>query len=285
MDDEYHSNYIFIIAYLIGLFCYVALGLIGTIILIIIIFLTTSWVYYDAKDLGAGRAEESWSPLTIALLVLLFWIIALPIYILRRHHIFETAKNPSKLSNQPSLNWKQAIKIVGFILILVTVLIIGSAIVAAFIFGMTGNIGTIKTIETTTPPTPTVVSSTDGDQIALAKMSEMTTWMAPTMNVIGDSLMDGDLLKAGINAALLRLYIDKNLPEMRQLANGATTKKAAALEYVAFLEDMRSASDKIVQAVDKFNSGDYTDSTRIMESGTLDTKMATAHLKRSSALL
>jgi hypothetical protein len=111
MDDEYQSRHIFIIAYLIGLFCFVILGLIGSIILIIIILLTTLWVYYDAKNLGAKPADGSWSPRTIALLVLLFWIIALPIYILRRHHIFETAKRNSerdaellKIKNEMSVN-------------------------------------------------------------------------------------------------------------------------------------------------------------------------------------
>lgn len=141
------------------------------------------------------------------------------------------------------------------------------------------------TVLVTPTPTSTAMSSTGGDQAAIAKMLSMGDWMVPTMDVIGESLGDGDFLKAGLNAVLLRVYIDKNLPEMRQLANGATTKKAAALEFVAYLEDMRSASDKIVQAADKYNSGDITNSVSILESGTVDINRAKAHLKQATALL
>ncbi|MFA5347227.1 MAG: zinc ribbon domain-containing protein [Methanoregula sp.] len=128
-------------------------------------------------------------------------------------------------------------------------------------------------------------SSSNSDVAVLNKMSEMSNWMTPTMETIADSLTYGEYTKAGLNAVLLRTYIDQNLPEMRQLANGATTKKAAAQEFVLFLEDMRSASNKVVQCVDAFNSRDYTTATNYAESGTIDTNNAKAHLIRATTLL
>ena len=133
--------------------------------------------------------------------------------------------------------------------------------------------------------TPTAVSSTDGDQAATDKMSSMLTLILPTTEQIGESLSSSNYYQAGLNAVFLRDYIiDKNLPEMRQLANGATTKKASALEFVAMLEDLRSASDKIVQAVDKYNSGDYTEAAVLFESSRLDTNRASEHMKQSGDL-
>ncbi|HNX18560.1 MAG TPA: DUF5362 family protein [Methanoregula sp.] len=128
-------------------------------------------------------------------------------------------------------------------------------------------------------------SSLNGDQAAIKKMSEMNDWMLPTVSVIGDSLTSGAYSKAGINAALLRNYIDQNLPTMQQLANDATTKKAAAQEYVLYLNDVRSASNKVVQAVDKYNAGDYDGSTSIVTSGMTDLDNAKVHLTKSMALL
>jgi len=127
--------------------------------------------------------------------------------------------------------------------------------------------------------------SPGGDQAAVAKMTEMTTWMQPTIEVIGESATSQDMLKMGINAALLRRYIDQNLPEMRQLAAGATTKKSAAQEYVAFLEDLRTSSDMGVRAADKYNSGDINGSSDLLLEGVTYIEKASAHLQQSTALM
>ena len=83
----------------------------------------------------------------------------------------------------------------------------------------------------------------------------------------------------------MRTYIDQNLPEMRQLAAGATTKKSAAQEYVAFLEDLRTEEDLYVQAVDKINSGDIDGATvLVFESNTYVEKVA-LHYEKVIALL
>jgi hypothetical protein len=134
-------------------------------------------------------------------------------------------------------------------------------------------------------PKPTTITSISGDKAALDKMSEMNTWMSPTVSIIGDSLTNGDYLKAGLNAVLLRNYIDQSLPEMKQLVNGAGTKKAAAQEYVLYLNDVRSAADKVVRSADKYNAGDYEGSTSLSYSGITDLNNAQAHLSRSTALL
>lgn len=128
-------------------------------------------------------------------------------------------------------------------------------------------------------------SSPSGDQAAVAKMSEMNNWMSPTIQVIGDSATSGDYTKMGLNSALLKRYIDQNLPEMRQLAASATTKKAAAQEYVAFLEDLRTSSDLGVQATDKYNSGDISGSTNAMNAGSKYLDQASTHMKQAMALL
>lgn len=144
-------------------------------------------------------------------------------------------------------------------------------------------------IPTTTPITPptrtTSHSSTDGDQAAVAKMTEMVTWMQPTMEMIGDSATSGDYLKMGLNAALLRSYIDNNLPEMRRLANSATTKKAGALEFVACLEDLRTSTDLIVQAVDEYNAGYINQATDLLLEANTYTVKGSAHLKTAVALM
>jgi len=145
---------------------------------------------------------------------------------------------------------------------------------------------TTPQIQTQTPiRTATTISTTGGDQAAINKMIEMNDWMAPTMQVIGDSASSGDYLKMGLNALLLEKYINKNLPEMRQLANGASSKKAAALEYVSALEDIRTSADLAVQATDKYNSGDIDGATQLLLEGNSYTTKASAHLRTSNALL
>ncbi|MEN6442848.1 MAG: hypothetical protein ABFC71_03755 [Methanoregula sp.] len=134
-------------------------------------------------------------------------------------------------------------------------------------------------------PKPTTITTISGEKAALDKMSEMNTWMSPTVRIIGDSLTNGDYLKAGLNAVLLRNYIDQNLPEMKQLTNGAGTKKAAAQEYILYLNDVRSAADKVVLSVDKYNAGDHDGSTSLSYSGITDLNNAQVHLSRSTALL
>ena len=137
----------------------------------------------------------------------------------------------------------------------------------------------------TTYATQSAVSSMSGDTAALAKMTEMDTWIKPTLQVFTDVLNSNDKVKIRIHAALLRTYIDQNLPEMKQLAAGATTKKSAAQEYVAFLEDLRTASDLCVQAVDKYNSGDINGSTDLILEFDSYIIKATAHNQNVNALL
>jgi len=134
----------------------------------------------------------------------------------------------------------------------------------------------------TTYATQSAVSSMSGDTAALAKMTDMDAWISPTLQDFADA---GYTVKIRFNAALLRTYIDQNLPEMRQLAAGATTKKSAAQEYIAFLEDVLTASDLYVQAVDKDNSGDIDGGTDLWFEGDTYLDKATVHYYKVKALL
>jgi hypothetical protein len=136
----------------------------------------------------------------------------------------------------------------------------------------------------TTYATQSAVTSVSGDTAALAKMTEMNAWMTPPLQVFGDAAGSQDTVKIRINAALLRTYIDQNLPEMRQLAAGATTKKSAAQEYIAFLEDLRTALDLYVQAVDKINSGDIDGGTDLVFEGNTYLEKAQGHILQVNAL-
>lgn len=145
--------------------------------------------------------------------------------------------------------------------------------------GLTTPIPTTKPAPTTTTARSASYTSTTGDKAALDKITEMVTWMQPTMEVMGDAATSGNYLKLGLNAALLRDYIDINLPDMRRLANSATTKKTVALEFVSCLEDMRMSSDLTVQAVDKYNAGYINSATDTLLEANVYTQRATAHLK------
>jgi hypothetical protein len=137
----------------------------------------------------------------------------------------------------------------------------------------------------TTYTTQSAVSSVSGDTAALAKMTEMDAWMIPPLQDFGDAAGSQDTVKIRINAALLRTYIDQNLPEMRLLAAGATTKKSAAQEYIAFLEDLRTEEDLYVRAVDKINSGDIEGGTDLIFEGNTYLEKATVHYDKVKALL
>jgi hypothetical protein len=158
------------------------------------------------------------------------------------------------------------------ILLIVIVSIIGYAVLGA----------SYSNPPQTTYATQSVVSSMSGDAAALAKMTEMDAWISPTLQDFADAEYT---VKIRFNAALLRTYIDQNLPEMRQLAAGATTKKSAAQEYIAFLEDVRTASDLYVQAVDKDNSGDIDGGTDLWLEGDTYLDKATVHYYKVKALL
>jgi hypothetical protein len=71
---------------------------------------------------------------------------------------------------------------------------------------------------------------------------------------------------------------------MRQLAAGATTKKSAAQEYIAVLEDVRTASDLWIQAIDKINSGDIDGGTDLWFEGNSYLYKATVHYDKVKAL-
>jgi hypothetical protein len=157
-------------------------------------------------------------------------------------------------------------------------------IIIVSIIGYAGSGASYSNPPQTTYAPQSAVSSVSGDTAALAKMSEMNAWMTPPLEAFGDAAGSQDTVKIRINAVLLRAYIDQNLPEMRQLAAGATTKKSAAQEYIAFLEDVRTGSDLWIQAIDKINSGDIDGGTDLVFEGNTYLEKAQAHILRVNAL-
>lgn len=174
----------------------------------------------------------------------------------------------------------------GAVVICIIFVLIGAAVIAAFTFGIAGSTQTTSGPSSTGPQTPSAPQSTfaNGDQAVLNKIIEMNNWMLPTIQVIGDSATSGDYIKMGLNAALLRQYIDKNIPEMKRLAEGATSKKAAAQEYIAFLENLRTSADLSLQATDKYNSGDIEGSTLSLNEGKSYIDQAMSHFDAMKSL-
>jgi hypothetical protein len=122
------------------------------------------------------------------------------------------------------------------------------------------------------------------DKICMKKIKEIGDWIPPTTKVIGEAATSGDYLKMGINAALLKTYIDQNLPEIKRLAKKTITKRAVAQEFIEALEALRTSSEFFMKASDKFNSGDIDESTQLMLDGREYTKKATAHIDRINAI-
>ena len=90
-QKTYSSNYILILLLILGVVCL----FINPIIVFIIVIISAFAVYYDAKSIEAGKSspEEGLGPMTFkpmswGLLTLLFWIIFLPFYLIRRERIF-----------------------------------------------------------------------------------------------------------------------------------------------------------------------------------------------------
>jgi len=102
------------------------------------------------------------------------------------------------------------------------------------------------------------------DQAVVTKINEMRDWMPPTMNFIAECAISEDFLKLGLNTVLLKTYIDKNIQEMKLLANSAETKKIDALKFVNYLENVKNGADFGTQAVDKHNSGQLTESVQLL---------------------
>jgi hypothetical protein len=100
-SSDYIDNWTLVGLFIGGLFCFF-IPFIGPLLVIFIVMISAYLVYKDAQDIGAGQAPESWSPLTLGILVLLFWIIALPVYIIKRRSIYEEGESYSSSEEKPS---------------------------------------------------------------------------------------------------------------------------------------------------------------------------------------
>jgi hypothetical protein len=127
--DSYRQNMLLIGLFLAGLAC-LFVPVIGFILVIFIEIASAYFVYKDAQALGAGRAPGSWSPLILGILVLLFGLIALPIYILRRKSIYEKGKAAFR-EGRTEINRTGGLVAVLIIIGAIVVIFIVSAIIAA----------------------------------------------------------------------------------------------------------------------------------------------------------
>lgn len=103
-------------------------------------------VYYDAEALGAGGGQKetlnslTWSPFSWAALVLLLWIIGMPLYLIRRKEIFDQALSTEFPVNQESGGIGKIVVLLILGVVGVMFLVIISAVIAAFVFGMGSNV-------------------------------------------------------------------------------------------------------------------------------------------------
>jgi hypothetical protein len=136
-----------------------------------------------------------------------------------------------------------------------------------------------------TVTTPIATPTQDMDQAPLNKMYEMSAFVTSTDGNIADNLAGHSYVTARKNAILQRDYIDKNLPEMKQLANSATSKKAALLEFIEYLVVSRDASDKVAQIGDDVFSEGGTNLNSALEPVLWDLDQANVHLEQVKVLL
>jgi hypothetical protein len=123
-----------------------------------------------------------------------------------------------------------------------------------------------------------------GDQAVMEKIKEIIEWIPPTSEFIGNAAKSGDYLKMGINSALLRMYIDKNLPEMKQLVKRAVKRRKIAKEFIAMLEDLRAQQDFNVKAVDKYHAHEIDEGIQLLNKGREYSIKAMEHLNRVNEL-
>jgi tetratricopeptide (TPR) repeat protein len=128
-------------------------------------------------------------------------------------------------------------------------------------------------------------STQSGDQLALEKLVEMSNWITHTMGAISEDLTSGEFYKAGFKAIHLKNYIDLNLPEMRQLAEGAVKSKTALLEFIGHLEDNLCYADFVVQGADKQGSGDFVGCSNAFSEASNYASKSAHHLIQMQLLL
>jgi hypothetical protein len=136
--DSYQQNNLLIGLFIAGIVC-IFIPVIGFIFVLFIVIASAYFVYKDADAIGAGRAPESWSPLAFGILVLLFWLIALPVYILSRRSIYDKGQAAIR-EGRTEINKSSGVVVVLVILGCVVIFIILAAVIAAFVFGMAGSV-------------------------------------------------------------------------------------------------------------------------------------------------
>jgi hypothetical protein len=156
--DSYQQNNLLIGLFIGGLVC-AFIPIIGFIFVLFIVIASAYFVYEDADAIGAGRAPGSWSPLALGILVLLFWLIALPVYILSRRSMYDKGQAAIR-EGRTEVNKSGGVVIVLIILGCVIIFIILAAVIAAFVFGMAGSVTNVEpeTIHSI-PPTVTAVTT------------------------------------------------------------------------------------------------------------------------------
>jgi hypothetical protein len=247
---------------------------------IICCLLSGVFVYKDARELGEDH------PLVLGLLTILFWLIALPVYLIMRKGMYENATSREPVARKHSSPIKIILGI-SLVFILITVI---AAVIAAFVFGMAGSVPSSSSTQfipiTTTSTSDSSASPSanlNSDMAVVSKLLEMSNHLAPMMDAFATSASNHDTGVMRSNAVAIREYIDENLPGLQKLVNGASTTQVAAQEYIRGLEDERTGMNEVIQGVDAYNSGDYAGATALFNSATQYIEEGTQHLQNSAA--
>jgi hypothetical protein len=156
MEQTYSHNNVLIALLVIGILSWF-FGPIGLVAFVLIIILSGVFVYLDARSIGTDH------PLLLGVLTILFWIIALPVYLWMRRGTYERAVSAGHAAPKPSLS---PIKVIGGIAL---VLILG-IVIAAFVFGMAGS--KTPSLSTEQPaPEGTVMATVPPSTVELAILS------------------------------------------------------------------------------------------------------------------
>jgi len=135
---EYKDNLVLVgllIAGVISIF----IPIIGVFFVLLIVVLSAYLVFKDAQEIGAGRAPGSWSPVTLGVLVLLFWLFALPIYLIKRRSMYEAGQSAASQESGKAAPQTSGVVMALIIVGVFVIFLILAAVIAAFVFGMAGS--------------------------------------------------------------------------------------------------------------------------------------------------
>jgi hypothetical protein len=118
------------------------------------------------------------------------------------------------------------------------------------------------------------------DQAVKDKISEIQTGLDPLLGNYQKAMQAHDLAGARSSSVAVQQYIDENLPVMTQVAQNATTKQNAGMDYALALTDVRYAMNKTITGADEYEKGNVNEGIALWNSGVEDFANATSLIKK-----